>query len=70
MTEEKLDEILNVLEGITELEWSKLRTSVDMYFRKEASRLKIGIKLTDLDYVKRECDWYKIDATPQQSERT
>lgn len=68
MTEEKLDEILNVLEGITELEWCKLRTSVDKYFRKEASRLRIGIELTDLDYVKSECEWYKIGATPRRSE--
>ena len=48
MEEKKMQEIFKALQGITCLEWTKIRTAVDNYFRKEASTQENKIPMGSL----------------------
>lgn len=58
MDKQKLDSILNELEGITQLDWQKLKICVDTYFRKKSSQLNNKIQLADKNYVVEEFKYY------------
>lgn len=58
MDKQKLDSILNELEGITQLDWQKLKIYVDTYFRKKSSQLNNKIQLADKNYVVEEFKHY------------
>ena len=58
MDKQKLNTILEAMQGITYLEWEKLRTSIDGYFRKESSKQNNKIQLTGTEDIIEEYKHY------------
>lgn len=54
MTEEKRDQILSDLEGITYMDWQKLKHAVDVAFSVEVNSAANKVPFSRLDIVKKE----------------
>ncbi len=51
MTEDRMRAILEVMQEISFLEWSKLKDCVDSQFRKDASNMNNKIQIADTDTI-------------------
>lgn len=58
MEKEKLKEILQSMDGITYLEWKKLKSCIDQCFSAEASKQNNQIQLAGIEQVIREYQHY------------
>ncbi len=53
MSEEKIDSILQAMQGITYLEWKKLSHAIDKFFESEASKQSNKIELATPEKAKK-----------------
>lgn len=58
MEEKKILKILETMEGITYLEWMKLRMCIDNYYQSESSKQNNKIPLTGSDLIVKEYKYY------------
>lgn len=58
MSDQKLESILKAMDGITYLEWDKLKMSIDSYFKREASKQNRDIPLTCDNQIEKEYMYY------------
>ena len=54
MTEEKLHKIISELQGITYIEWKKLKRAVDVAFETEVKSVTQSVTLSRRDIVEQE----------------